>query len=60
MIFNSSLFSVGLVYEREHGIRYLLNFNGISSSAYILGMILADNLILAIPNTLVIVFGLVF
>lgn len=60
MVFNSNLFCVVIVYEREHMIRYLLNFQGITSPAYILGMTLAENLILMIPNILVIVFGLLF
>lgn len=59
MVFNSNLFCVAIVYEREHMIRYLLNFQGIRSSSYILGMVLAENLILMIPNTLVILFGMI-
>lgn len=60
MVFNSNLFCVVIVYEREHMIRYLLNFQGISSPAYILGMTFAENLILMVPNILVVVFGLIF
>lgn len=60
MIFNSSLFCVATITERENEIRNLLNFQGNGSIAYNLGMILADNLLLLIPNTLLIIFGLIF
>ena len=51
---------ITLITDRFEDVRYLLNFSGVKSSAYILGITLADTLICLIPNILFILLGLTF
>jgi hypothetical protein len=51
---------VTLVTDRFEDLRYLLNFSGVKSSAYILGISLADTLLCLIPNILFILLGCIF
>lgn len=59
LIFNCKLYCIGLVYEREHRVRHLLNFQGINSAAYVIGMSLADWIIFCVASILIILFGII-
>mmetsp|Transcript_41167 Transcript_41167/g.62611 ORF Transcript_41167/g.62611 Transcript_41167/m.62611 type:complete len:127 (+) Transcript_41167:689-1069(+) len=48
----SAIYVTSLVQDREFKLRYLLNFTGVSSSAYILGLLFADILFFMVPSSL--------
>ena len=56
----SSFVSITLVTDRFEDLRYLLNFSGVKSSAYILGITLADTLLIIVPNIVFILLGCIF
>lgn len=58
MVLNSAMYIVALVSERECKIRYLLNFQGSSSTPYIVGMTFGDILLSMIPTTLLVIVGM--
>jgi hypothetical protein len=47
------------VKDREDGLRYLLNFAGISSFSYYLGLFLADLIIFTVPTILIFILSYV-
>jgi len=51
--------AASLVQERELKLRYLLNFTGIDSVAYILGNFLADIVIFMLPSAIFTVIALI-
>jgi len=57
LILASGLYVSTLVQEREVGMRYLINFQGIGNSAYVCGISFADILISFIPCALLVIFG---
>lgn len=59
LILNCGLYVVSLVYDREQGMRYLLNFHGIGNAAYVLGITAADFCISLVPSALLVILGLV-
>jgi len=56
---SGSIFAITEVKDREDGLRYLLNFTGISSTAYFLGLVMADFLLYLLPVALLVVFALI-
>ena len=46
----SGLFIVGLVYDREQKLRYLMNFAGLQSLPYFIGNFLADFILFLFPT----------
>ena len=54
LVFSSGLFVVTSTKDREDKLRYLLNFSGISSAAYYIGLFFAD-MILFIATTICII-----
>lgn len=59
MVFNANLYCVAIVYEREQKIRYLLNFQGIKCSAYIIASTLGDQIIAMIPAVILTAVGMI-
>ena len=57
IVMSSSLFVVTPVQDREEKLRYLLNFSGISSFTYYVGLFLADMILFMIPCILVLVLS---
>lgn len=55
----SGLFAVTLVKDRNDGCRYLMKISGVRSSAYILGISLADSALLIIPISFLVLFALI-
>lgn len=49
MVLSSGLYCLSQVKDREDGCRYLLNFAGMRSPAYFLGLFFADYVIYTIP-----------
>jgi len=49
IVFSAGAFIITLVKDREEKLRYLLNFAGIRSPSYILGLYLADYILYFIP-----------
>jgi hypothetical protein len=49
-----------LITDRFEDLRYLLNFVGVKSSAYILGITLADTLLCVVPNIIFIYLATIF
>lgn len=47
------------VKDREDGLRYLLNFAGISSFSYFLGIFLADLVIFTVPTVLIVILSFI-
>lgn len=56
---SSGLFAVTLVKDRNDGCRYLMKISGVRSSAYILGISLADSALLIIPISFLVLFALI-
>ena len=52
--------SLTLITDRFEDLRYLLNFVGVKSSAYILGITLADTLLCVVPNIIFIYLATIF
>lgn len=59
MILNSGLYVVSVVFDRQEGMRYILNFHGIKNIPYMLGVTMADFSIASIPAALLVLFGLI-
>ena len=59
ILISSGLFAVTLVKDRSDGCRYLMKISGVRSSAYILGISLADSALLIIPISFLVLFALV-
>ena len=51
---------ITLITDRFEDVRYLLNFSGVKSSAYILGITLADTLLCVVPNIIFIYLATIF
>jgi hypothetical protein len=49
ILISSGIFIFTPVEDREQKLRYLLNFAGMRSSAYFIGLLLADVVIFCIP-----------
>jgi len=49
ILLSSGIFIFTPVEDREQKLRYLLNFAGMRSSAYFIGLLLADVVIFCIP-----------
>jgi len=49
IVVSSGLYCMSQVKDREDGCRYLLNFAGMRSSAYFLGLFLGDYVIYTFP-----------
>lgn len=47
------------VKDREDGLRYLLNFAGISSFSYYLGLFFADIIIFTVPTMLIVILSFI-
>jgi hypothetical protein len=52
---SAGLYSWGVVVDREEKLRYLLNFAGMRSSSYFIGLFLSDIIIYAIPQIMLFV-----
>jgi hypothetical protein len=59
VLITSGLFAVTLVKDRNDGCRYLMKISGVRSSAYILGISLADSALLIIPISFLVLFALI-
>lgn len=59
-IWSSSLYVISTVHDREMKLRYLLNFAGMQSTPYFLGIFLAELLIFLIPILLLLLLGAIF
>jgi len=59
VLISSGLFAVTLVKDRNDGCRYLMKISGVRSSAYILGISLADSALLIIPISFLVLFALI-
>ena len=59
-IWSSSLYVISTVQDREMKLRYLLNFAGMMSTPYFLGMFMAELLIFMIPILLLLLLGAIF
>jgi hypothetical protein len=55
-----SFLCITLITDRFEDLRYLLNFAGVKSSAYILGITLADTLLCLIPSIIFIHLAKIF
>lgn len=60
MILASGLYCITVVRDRQMGLRYLLNFAGMMSSSYYLGLLMADLVIFAITCILLVVLSNIF
>lgn len=60
IVISGALFVITPVKDREDGLRYLLNFAGISSHAYYMGIFLADMVLFVIPCALIVVVAFIF
>jgi hypothetical protein len=49
IVISSGLYCLGQVKDREDGCRYLLNFAGMRSPAYFLGLFFGDYVIFTFP-----------
>jgi len=58
LFFSSGVFGFTMVKDRKDDLRYLLNCTGASSFAYLLGISLADSLLLLIPVSTLLVTGI--
>ena len=59
-VWSSALYVISIVHDREMKLRYLLNFAGMMSTPYILGMFLAEFVIFLIPILLLLLLGAIF
>jgi hypothetical protein len=60
ILISSGLFVLTPVKDREDKLRYLLNFAGITSHAYYVGLFLADFILFTIPCALVVALAYAF
>ena len=59
-IWSSALYVISTVHDREMKLRYLLNFAGMRSTPYFLGMFLAELTIFMIPILFLLLLGSIF
>jgi hypothetical protein len=59
MLLSGGLYVVTTVKDREDKLRYLLNFTGISSTAYYLGIFAADLILFIVPTSAIMILSLV-
>jgi hypothetical protein len=57
LVFSSGLFVVTSTKDREDKLRYLLNFSGISSAAYYIGLFFADMMLFIVTTICIIVLS---
>lgn len=59
LVLSSGLFVITPVKDREDKLRYLLNFAGISSKAYYIGMFFADIILFIVPTICIIILSFI-
>lgn len=59
LILSSGLFVITPVKDKEDKLRYLLNFTGISSTAYYMGIFLADLILFIVPTIMIVILSFV-
>ena len=56
----ASFICITIITDRFEDLRYILHFSGVKSSAYMLGITLADTLLCIIPNIIFVILGCIF